>query len=246
MCMGVYTFLIKKKRLIDWLIDWDKYLLALSPCWDSVSHDSLSHLSSVAPCHSNKGCWHCGRWARWGPAAGSLWGRRRTPLPQSGDCSPSRRHRVAAEGRYSSARRLQRHRNRSSWPVRHGRDTDYTLKGKDSGRRWERKERSSFCDWMKTFSEVLNVFLKKKSVRTACFYFVWIINRIKQYFKKAIIFGAEQWELLCGDTLEVESHLTDTKKELECENNPVHDWLTLRCWLELNAFELFERLTRML
>lgn len=124
MCMGVYTFLIiKKKRLIDWLIDWDKYLLALSPCWDSVYHDSLSHLSSVAPCHSNKGCWHCGRWARWGPAAGSLWGRRRTPLPQSGDCSPSRRRRVAAEGRCSSARRLQRHRNTSSWPVRHGRDT---------------------------------------------------------------------------------------------------------------------------
>lgn len=98
---------------------------------------------------------------------------------------------------------------------------------------------------MKTFSEVLNVFLKK-SVSTACFYFGWIINRIKQYFKKAIIFGAEQWELLCGDSLEVESHLTDTKKELEWENNLVHDWLTLRCWLELNAFELFKRLTRML
>lgn len=83
----------------------------------------LSHLSSAVPCHSNRGCWHCGRWARWGPAAGSPWGRRRKPLLQSADCSPSRRRRAAAGGRRSSARRLQRHGETGSrWPVRHGWD----------------------------------------------------------------------------------------------------------------------------
>lgn len=73
-----------------------------------------SYRGSAVPCHSSRGCWHCGRSARWFPAADTRWDRRSTPLLQSEGCLLRRLRTAAEKGTHNSTQTLRRGRRQET------------------------------------------------------------------------------------------------------------------------------------